>query len=375
MSRSPSRWGATTHSSRASSPSRFTRAGSLEPESYSNYCKDFGPVDLSLVVQFCRRLRTLLHDPRLRGRPVVYYSQVDEAFATNTAFLLGAYLVLVEGWSPAVAAAPFERIEPSPFKMFRDASELPSDFDLTIKDCLDGLAQAQGAGFFDLESFDCEFFDAQEECGISVVCPKFIAFKGPASGPNRPSYAHEPEMYIQPFRNAGVSDVVRLNAASTYAPQVFEDAAFQHHDMQFLDCTTPPHHIVKRFLKSADEARGVVAVHCLAGLGRTCTLIGLWIMGKYGWGARETIAWLRIVRPGSVIGPQQHFLLACQQAVIDVALQEASDDVVECEDVADDVVASVAEEPSEPEPREEEGVSEENLRMSTIRAEQVCGIP
>ena len=44
---------------------------------------------------------------------------------------------------------------------------------------------------------------------------------------------------------------------------------------------------------------GVVAVHCRAGLGRTGTLIGLWLMRHRGFAAREAIAWLRIVRPGS----------------------------------------------------------------------------
>ena len=180
------------HPSRAYTQTQIERnadifyTSSVEPESYRNYCKDFGPVDLGLLVQFCRRMRTLLHDPRLRGRPVIYYSQVDEAVCTNAAFLLGAYLVLAEGWSPEAAAAPLERIEPSPFKMFRDATDLPSDFDLSIRDCLRGVAQAAGAGFFSLDTFDCDCFFAQEECGMSVVCPKFIAFKGPASGKSQP---------------------------------------------------------------------------------------------------------------------------------------------------------------------------------------------
>ena len=55
-------------------------------------------------------------------------------------------------------------------------------------------------------------------------------------------------------------------------------------------------------------------VHCLAGLGRTGTLIGLWLMAQHHWRARETIGWLRIVRPGSVIGAQQHYLVAVERA-------------------------------------------------------------
>ena len=49
-------------------------------------------------------------------------------------------------------------------------------------------------------------------------------------------------------------------------------------------------------------------MHCKAGLGRTGTLIGLYIMKHWGFTAAEVIAWLRLCRPGSVIGPQQNFL-------------------------------------------------------------------
>ena len=37
-------------------------------------------------------------------------------------------------------------------------------------------------------------------------------------------------------------------------------------------------------------------------------MIALQLMRKYSFTAREAIAWLRIMRPGSVIGAQQHFL-------------------------------------------------------------------
>lgn len=60
-------------------------------------------------------------------------------------------------------------------------------------------------------------------------------------------------------------------------------------------------------LATAQEPGGL-AIHCKAGLGRTGTLIGLYIMKHWSFSAAETIGWLRICRPGSVIGPQQNFL-------------------------------------------------------------------
>ena len=59
----------------------------------------------------------------------------------------------------------------------------------------------------------------------------------------------------------------------------------------------------------------VAAVHCKAGLGRTGTLAGMWMIAEFGLSAREAIGWMRLCRPGSVIGPQQQFLESFERIV------------------------------------------------------------
>lgn len=66
--------------------------------------------------------------------------------------------------------------------------------------------------------------------------------------------------------------------------------------------------MVKEFIKIVENEPNAVAVHCKAGLGRTGTMIGCYIMKHYDFPALALIGWMRICRPGSVLGPQQHFL-------------------------------------------------------------------
>jgi hypothetical protein len=68
--------------------------------------------------------------------------------------------------------------------------------------------------------------------------------------------------------------------------------------------------IVAKFLSIAEALPGALAVHGKAGLGRTGTLIALYMMKHHGFSARAAMGWLRILRPGSVIGAQQDFLCA-----------------------------------------------------------------
>lgn len=49
-------------------------------------------------------------------------------------------------------------------------------------------------------------------------------------------------------------------------------------------------------------------VHCKAGLGRTGVLICAYMIKHFGFSAEEAMGYIRVCRPGSVIGPQQHYL-------------------------------------------------------------------
>jgi cell division cycle 14 len=110
-------------------------------------------------------------------------------------------------------------------------------------------------------------------------------------------------------RNIGL--VVRLNS-ELYSPSYFEALNIQHLDMIFDDGTCPPLSLVKKWINLAHEVITVrkqgIAVHCKAGLGRTGCLIGAYLIYRHGFTANEIIAFMRFMRPGMVVGPQQHWL-------------------------------------------------------------------
>jgi protein-tyrosine phosphatase len=146
-----------------------------------------------------------------------------------------------------------------------------------------------------------------------MVPNKFVAFAGPhRTRQGQDGYPQlTPEDYFPIWKKYNVSTIVRLNR-KMYDAHKFVDAGFKHYDLFFIDGTTPSREILDSFIHLAEQDEGIMAVHCKAGLGRTGTLIGCYIMKHYKFTADECIAWMRICRPGSVIGPQQQYLIAQQ---------------------------------------------------------------
>ena len=273
-----------------------------------------GPFNLGTTHHVCTILKNLLKNPDFANTKIIYYCFVESSDITNAIYLLGAFLCIYMGATPEQAWLPFRKLNSSLSLPYRDATWVKSTYDLHLTDCWAGIRRALDSNIYRPETFDKNeylYYDDPNNGDLhEVMAGKFIAFKGPRAKRIElvnGSFTMLPSDYVEVFRAKNVTCVVRLNNPE-YDKRDFEDAGFTHHDLFFTDCSTPPDELVDRFLHIAEGASGIVAVHCLAGLGRTGTLIGLYMMKHNGFTAREVMAWLRISRPGSIIGPQQHYL-------------------------------------------------------------------
>ncbi|WWC97560.1 hypothetical protein V866_004444 [Kwoniella sp. B9012] len=308
---------------------------------YTPFAKDHGPLNLAFTFQACIRIHDRLERTEARKKPLCLYTTTEPEKKSCMTLIVALYFLIVGRQPPWNAFRPIAPLEIMPF---RDAGNGPMDYGLSIQDILYGVDKAMNNGLLDLANFDQEAYQKYEQVDngdLNILGP-FIPFASPMEerwlkairsstkttstprGTVKTTVktvekaritSNAMKCVMEVFEKENVGLVVRLND-ELYDRRHFLDLGMDHVEMYFDDGSNPSDEIVREFIRLAEntiEVRGQkVAVHCKAGLGRTGVLIGAYLIYKYQFTAQEVIGFMRIVRPGMVVGPQQHYMLINQ---------------------------------------------------------------
>ncbi|ETV77493.1 hypothetical protein H257_08903 [Aphanomyces astaci] len=286
---------------------------------YINYFDDFGPLHLGHTFRFCAVLSDQLTAAKTAHVQLhVLVSSTDIHAQVNMVCLLACWGVLYNRQAPESAVQPFRHMN---LPSFHDATDEACPFQVAVVDVVRGFHRALSLQYTCRQSFnvaDYLHYEKVEHGDLNWISPKFVAFAGPQDVATPDATTHPPGFFIPMFMKANVTLVVRLNEA-LYDPSPFRSAGIAHLDLGFPDGANPPSAILRRFLAACEATPGAVAVHCKAGLGRTGTVIGCYMIKHDGFKAKDAIGWLRLCRPGSVIGEQQDYMLDMERKMIKAA--------------------------------------------------------
>ena len=305
---------------------------------FEDRIRGHGPADIFHLIQFMEALDSEIISMRENGtRNLVFCATKRPYDLTHAALMLGTYMILRLKYSVEDVASSFIGLK---IEEYRNDSS--SSVSISILDCWLSVKRSKTLGWFKLPSYHAPFrwgmidrdayhhYDNPLNADLHEVVPgKIVLFRGPkdlggADFQDRLDNGtfvcrdFSPAYYAGFFADLGVSTVVRLNSPH-YDPRAFTDRGIDHFDLDFGGQPTPSPVAVSAFFKIVDGARGAVAVHGREGVGRAATLAALYLMRSHRFKAREAMAWLRIMRPGSVLGEQERYLVEVEHSVQEAA--------------------------------------------------------
>jgi hypothetical protein len=294
------------------------------PKNLQNDEVSFQPPGLRMICGFCE---DLMHDHAFkRGKILAICSGSHPKDITNTAVLVGGFMILYYGLDVADVLDAFEPISHS-FVRYEDALE--------VSDCLSALHHvSKNCGWLKLsldhlssprqhhgdpDEHDPTTIDMEEYAhydnplngSLHILVPdKLLALPCPADLPAGALWADaagarafSPAYYADILGDFAVAVVVRAcdGTCAGYDPSPFAAQGIAVEDLDLDRGGAPTLSAADRFLSLARRAPGAVAVHGAAGgggLGAAAgALVAAHLMAEHAFPAGAAVAWLRIAHP------------------------------------------------------------------------------
>jgi len=265
----------------------------------------YGPSSILDVLRF----RALVEEKDALSKKVRVVSREGSAKRSNGVFLVGAYLVWWGGMRAEQVVSILGKAATAVPAYQTEGEESYPDL-LNLSDCIRALETFRDAGLVNPESLDAAqivFWEDPENGDMNWIVPgKILAFAGPDHG----SLAG----FIAYAKEHGIKGVVRLNEHEYEAGEL-EAGGIQHLDLPMVDGSVPSLQQITHFHAFAHPiltSGAAIAIHCRAGLGRTGTILGSYLIRQHSLPARQMIAFARIMRPGCFLAKQPRFVEAVQ---------------------------------------------------------------
>ena len=288
---------------------------------YEHFFADFGPLNLGQLYRFTKILNDKLQEASRSSKELIFVTSSQPHKRTNSIYLLCSWYLIFKENSVPKSYQPFFNLSPTPIP-FRDAAFSICTYSLSVLEVLKGVSKSLFQKRFDFATFDPDEYDNMDKIENGdctwIIPGKLMAFSGPQGQKREISpgmYTLSISEYVPLFKKYGVTAVVRFNK-KIYDRNKLIQGNINHYDMYYEDGGNPTEEIVQKFLQVCENEKGAVAVHCKAGLGRTGTNIGNFMIKHYGYSADETIGWCRVCRPGSIVGPQQNWIAEAEAKLL-----------------------------------------------------------
>ncbi|MHA1448955.1 MAG: phosphatase domain-containing protein, partial [Candidatus Hodarchaeales archaeon] len=116
---------------------------------------------------------------------------------------------------------------------------------------------------------------------------------------------------VQELHNLGIKTIISLCDGNDVQDIIAESkTGMKHLVIEIPDFSIPNEYQTDEFLNYMNNSPDLpVAIHCFAGIGRTGTLIALYLIRSRNIGAKEAIRYVRSKRPGAIESRKQEMFL------------------------------------------------------------------